>query len=105
MSYAALLITIMAEMIGTSSLKMSDGFTRLIPWGLVSIISYVVAYYCFSIALKAIPIGIAYGVWSGVGTAVITIVGFVWFHQMLDELAIFGLVLIVVGLVIIHWPR
>jgi small multidrug resistance pump len=101
MSYLYLAIAIVAEVIGTSALKAAEGFTRLWP-SLVVALGYGVAFYFLSLALKAIPVGIAYAIWSGVGVALITLIGWVVFKQRLDMPALLGVALIVVGVVVIQ---
>ncbi len=102
MSYLYLAIAIVAEVIGTSALKAADGFTRLLP-SLVVIVGYGAAFYFLSLALKVIPVGIAYAIWSGVGVALITLIGWVVFKQRLDAPALAGVALIVAGVVVIQF--
>jgi small multidrug resistance pump len=102
MSYLYLAIAIVAEVIGTSALKAAEGFTRLLP-SLVVVVGYGAAFYFLSLALKVIPVGIAYAIWSGVGVALITLIGWVVFKQRLDAPALAGLALIVAGVVVIQF--
>lgn len=102
MPYLYLAIAIAAEVIGTSALKAAEGFTRLVP-SLVVIVGYGAAFYFLSLALKVIPVGIAYAIWSGVGVALITLIGWVLFKQRLDAPALAGLALIVAGVVVIQF--
>lgn len=99
--YIYLAVAIVAEVIGTSALKAAEGFTKPLP-SLIVIVGYGIAFYCLSLALKVIPVGIAYAVWSGVGVALITVVGWVVFKQRLDAWALLGLGLIVAGVVVIQ---
>lgn len=101
MNWLFLMVAIVGEVIGTSSLKASEGFTRLGPSALV-IAGYGVCFYCLSIALKTIPMGIAYGIWSGVGIVLISLIGLVLFRQKLDAPALVGLAMIMAGVVVIH---
>jgi small multidrug resistance pump len=101
MSYLYLAIAIVAEVIGTSALKAAEGFTRPLP-SLVVVVGYGAAFYFLSLALKTIPVGIAYAIWSGVGVALITLIGWVVFKQRLDAPALAGLALIVAGVVVIQ---
>jgi small multidrug resistance pump len=101
MSYLYLAIAIVAEVIGTSALKAAEGFTRPGP-SLVVIVGYGAAFYFLSLALKTIPVGIAYTIWSGVGVALITLIGWVVFRQRLDAPALAGLALIVAGVAVIQ---
>ena len=93
MSYLYLAIAILAEVIGTSALKAAEGFTRPLP-SLVVAVGYGTAFYFLSLALKVIPVGIAYAIWSGVGVALITLIGWVMFKQRLDAPALAGVVVI-----------
>jgi len=102
MSYLYLAIAIVAEVIGTSALKAAEGFTRPLP-SLVVVAGYGTAFYFLSLALKVIPVGIAYAIWSGVGVALITLIGWVVFRQRLDAPALAGVALIVAGVVVIQF--
>ncbi len=101
MAYAYLLIAILSEVLATSMLKASDGFTKLIP-SIVTFIGYSVSFYFLSMVLKYIPIGISYAIWSGLGIVLISIVGLLVFKQELDLPGIFGMVLIISGVIVIH---
>lgn len=95
-----LAIAIVAEVIATSSLKASDSFTRLVP-SLVTVVGYGIAFYGLSVALRSIPTGIAYAIWSGVGIVLITLIAW-WQGQKLDLPALIGLGLIVAGVVVVN---
>jgi small multidrug resistance pump len=99
--YLYLAIAIVAEVIGTSALKASDGFTRLWP-SVVVVGGYGVAFYCLSLALQTVPVAIAYAIWSGAGVALITLIGWWGFGQRLDAPALAGIGLIVAGVVVIQ---
>ena len=92
---------ITAEVIATSALKASANFTRLGP-GAVVVIGYAAAFYLLSLTLKHIPIGIAYAVWSGAGTALITLIGVVAFRQKLDVAGMCGIALIIAGVLVLN---
>ena len=94
-------IAIAAEVIGTSFLKHSEGFSRFGP-SVVVVLGYGVAFYCLALTLKTMPVGIAYAVWAGAGVALITLIGWVFFAQPLDGPAIVGIGLIVAGVVVIN---
>lgn len=94
-------VAIISEVIATSCLKASEGFTRLWP-SLVVIVGYVLAFYLLSLTLKAIPVGVAYAIWSGAGLVLIALSGWVFFGQSLDIPAMVGLILIVAGIVVIN---
>ena len=100
-AYALLGAAILAEVIGTSALKASEGFTRPPPSALTAV-AYVAAFYALSLTLKTVPLGIAYGVWSGVGIVLVSAVGWVLYDQRLDTAALLGMGLILAGVLVIH---
>jgi len=100
-SWLFLYAAIVAEVIGTSALKASEGFTRLWP-SLVVVVGYGVSFYMLALTLRAIPMGIAYAVWSGVGILLISVVAWLLFGQKLDVPAILGIALIVSGVIVLH---
>jgi small multidrug resistance pump len=91
-------IAISSETVATTALKYSDGFTRLIPSAIV-LLGYAIAFYCLSLTLRQVPVGIAYAIWSGVGTTLITVFGWIFLGQKLDAASIAGIGLIVAGVV------
>jgi small multidrug resistance pump len=94
-------IAIVAEVVGTSFLKLSEGFTRLGP-SLAVVACYVLAFYMLALTLKTLPVGVAYAIWAGAGVALITLVGVIAFKQTLDLPAIAGIAMIVGGVLIIQ---
>lgn len=100
-TYITLALAILFEVIATSCLKASDGFTRLWP-SAATVIGYAASFYFLSITLKTIPTGIAYAIWSGVGVVLISLIGWIVFKQALDAAAILGMVLIVAGVLVIN---
>jgi small multidrug resistance pump len=101
MYWLILAVAIVAEVIATSALKLSDGFTRLWPSMLV-VVGYGTAIYLLSLTLKVIPVGIVYAIWSGVGIVLIAIAATLFLGQRLDAPAMIGMALIVSGVVVIH---
>ena len=101
MNWLFLSIAIVAEVIGTSALKAADGFTRSGP-SLVVVVGYGVAFYFLSLALRGIPVGIAYAVWSGVGIVLISVIGWIAFGQRLDAAAVLGIGLIMAGVIVLN---
>ncbi len=101
MPYVYLALSIVAEVIATSSLKASDGFTKLWP-SVIVVIGYGVAFHFLALTLKTIPIGVAYAIWAGAGVSLVAVVGWVIFGQKLDAPAIIGMALIVAGVVIMQ---
>ncbi|MEM6760891.1 MAG: SMR family transporter [Pseudomonadota bacterium] len=99
--YLYLVVAVAAEVIGTTALQASAQFTRLGP-SLVVVLAYGIAFFCLGIALKYIPVGIAYALWSGLGIVLIALIGFAVFGQRLDAAAVIGLALIIAGIVIIQ---
>jgi small multidrug resistance pump len=101
MKWFYLIIAILAEVIATSALKYAEGFTKPVPSAIV-IAGYAVAFYCLSLTLQHMSVGIAYAIWSGLGTLLIAITSAVLLKQKLDTPAIMGLALIVAGVVVIN---
>jgi multidrug transporter EmrE-like cation transporter len=94
-------LAIVAEVIGTSALKASEGFTR--PWpSLLVVAGYAVAFYCLSLVLENIPVGVAYAIWSGLGIVLITIAAFVMYGQRIDLAGLIGMGLIVAGVLVLN---
>ncbi len=101
MLYGVLVIAIVFEVLGTSAMQAAQHFTRLVPT-LIMVVCYAIAFYFLSYTLKAIPVGIAYAVWSGLGIVLISLVGYFGFGQKLDFPAILGLGLIIAGVVVLN---
>lgn len=99
--YAILAIAIVSEVIGTLSLKASEGFTRLGP-SLIVVVAYRLAFYFLSLTLKSIPVGIAYAVWSGIGVTLVALIGWLVFGQKLDLAAVLGMGLIIAGVIVLN---
>lgn len=100
-NWLILFIAIVAEVIATSALKSSEGFTKPMA-SIVVILGYMIAFYCLSVTLKTIPVGIAYAVWSGVGIVLITTVAWIVFDQKLDVWGIVGIALIMSGVLVLN---
>lgn len=92
---------IVAEVIATSNLKASAGFTKLWP-SLFVVLGYALAFYLLSLTLKTIPVGIAYAIWAGLGIVLISLSGWVVFGQRLDLPSVVGMALIITGVVVIN---
>ncbi|MES2988432.1 MAG: SMR family transporter [Pseudomonadota bacterium] len=101
MNYVFLGIAIVAEVIGTSFMKQSDGFTRLVP-SLITAVAYGIAFYCLSLTLRTIPTGIAYAIWSGTGILLIAAVAWAFQGQKLDGPAMLGMALIIAGVAVMN---
>ena len=100
-TYGALGLAILLEVAATSLLHQSRQFTRIGPT-CAMIALYVAAFYLVSIALQALPMGVVYAVWSGLGIVLISLVGLVAFSQRPDPAAIVGMALIVSGVLVVH---
>lgn len=100
-SWLFLTLAIIAEVVATSALKSSEGFTRLAPTAVV-VIGYVVAFYFLALAIKVIPVGVAYAVWAGLGIVLISLIGWLVFQQKLDAPAIIGMAMILSGVMVIN---
>jgi small multidrug resistance pump len=97
-----LLLTIGFEVLGTVSLKFSEGFTKLIPSILV-VVGYGLSFYLLSLLLKQnVPVGIIYAIWSGLGTVAIALIGVWLWGERLTWPAILGIVLVIVGVALIN---
>lgn len=99
--YVYLAIAIAAEVVATSALKASEGFSKPGPT-LVVALGYGVAFYFLSLVLKSVPVGVAYAIWSGVGIVLIAAIGWLFMKQNLDAGAIAGIALIVAGVLVIQ---
>ncbi|MGX8943109.1 SMR family transporter [Symbiopectobacterium sp. Eva_TO] len=101
MTYLFLSLAIAAEVIATSALKLSDGFSRLMP-SIITVIFYGVSFYCLSLTMRTLPTGIIYAIWSGVGIVLIATVSWLFYGQKLDLPAILGMLLIILGVIVIN---
>lgn len=96
-----LAIAIVGEVIATSFLRASAGFTQLVP-SIVVVVGYCVTFYFFSLALQTIPVGIGYAIWSGIGIILVSIIAFFAYGQTLDLPALIGIGLILAGVLVIN---
>ena len=101
MSYVYLFIAILSEVTATSTLKATQEFSRIGP-SLIVIAGYISAVYFLTLSLRVIPVGISYAIWSGVGLTLVTLAGYIFYHQRLDLPALFGILLIISGVVTIR---
>jgi small multidrug resistance pump len=99
--YLYLTAAIIFEVIGTTALKASDTFTRLVPT-LVTVVSYPICFFFLALCLRTIPVGIAYAIWSAVGFTLLALIGWFWFMQALDAPGLLGLALIIAGIIVIN---
>lgn len=101
MNWIYLGIAIIAEVIATSFLKASEGFTKLWP-SLIVGVGYLTAFFFLSLTLRSIPVGVAYAIWSGAGVVLITLIAWLAFDQKLDLAGFLGIGLIVSGVVVLN---
>ena len=99
--FTALLIAIATEVIGTAALKATDGFARWIPV-IIVLIGYGASFYFLGLALKHIPLGVAYAVWSGLGMVGIVLIGYLVWNETLSIVQVTGIVLILIGVVLLN---
>ena len=97
-SWLALAAAILLEVSGTVSMKLSEGFTRLLP-SILIFVFYSASFALLTLALKKIDVSVAYAIWAGVGTALIAVVGFLYFKEPLSVLKVFSIFLIIVGVI------
>jgi small multidrug resistance pump len=100
-AYVTLAIAILSEVIATSALKASDGFSRPIPTAIL-VVGDGIAFYGLSLTLRTIPVGVTYAIWSGAGIVLITAIGWAVYRQALDAPALIGMGLIVAGVLVIN---
>ena len=101
MVWLYLAIAIAAEVMATTALRFSEGFTRLMP-SLLVVLGYAGAFYFLSKVLNQLPISVAYAIWSGAGVALVGMVGWIWLGQKLDMGALAGIGLIISGVLVIN---
>lgn len=94
-------VAILFETIGTTALKASDGMTRALP-SLIVVLAYALSFWLLALVLRVIPVGVAYAIWSGLGICLIAGIGWAVFGQRLDAPALFGIGLIIAGIVVIN---
>ena len=101
MPYVYLAIAIVTEVVATAALRASDGMTRLWP-SVIVVVGYVICFIALALCVRRIPIGVAYGIWSGAGLVMITIAGWYLYKQRVDGPALIGMGMIVAGVVVIQ---
>jgi small multidrug resistance pump len=100
-SMLLLLLAILSEVVGTVALKASEGFARLGPNVLV-VVGYGLSFYLLAQALRQIPLGVAYAIWSGLGTAGAVIAGLLLWRESLNLAGILGILLILIGVIVLN---
>ena len=104
MSWLYLVLAIVLEVSGTTSMKLSQGFTKTLP-SVVMFILYGLSLSALTLALKHIDVSVAYAVWSGLGTALIATIGVVWLREPLNAAKVISLLLIIIGVIGLHMSR
>ncbi|MFT4060846.1 MAG: multidrug efflux SMR transporter [Edaphocola sp.] len=102
MKYLFLALAIVFEILGSSFIQASDGFTKWLPTTIVAI-AHLISFYFLSLVLKTIPLGVAYAIWGGVGIVLTTTISILIFKQKLDIPALIGIVLIILGVITINF--
>ncbi|ALK05853.1 small multidrug resistance pump [Methanosarcina thermophila] len=97
-SHYLLLLAILFEVCGTTCMKLSQGFSKILP-SILIFVFYAVSFFLFTLALKGMDVSIAYAVWAGLGTALITIIGILWFREPVNSVKMISLFIVVVGLI------
>lgn len=101
MPYLFLLLAIVGEVVGTSLLRATDGFTRLLPTAGVAA-AYLTAFYCLSRVVQEIPVGITYAIWAGLGTVLIVLIGVTFLGEQVTVATGIGVALVVAGVVVLN---
>jgi small multidrug resistance pump len=101
MAYWFLAAAILAEVVGTTALKFSDGFTRLGP-STVTVVGYLISFVLLAQTLKTVPVGTAYAIWSAAGTALIVAIGIVFLDERATVARLGGIALVIIGVVILQ---
>ncbi|WP_336636006.1 multidrug efflux SMR transporter [Lysinibacillus fusiformis] len=99
--FSLLFIAIVAEVFASSMLKRTEGFSRIWP-SIGVVVGYGTAFYCLALTLKTIPIGTAYAIWAGLGTALTAIVGVVLYKELFNRKKVLGILCIIVGVVVLN---
>ena len=97
-------LAILLEVLGTICLKLSHGMTRTLPF-LGVVVFYLSAFALMSLCLKDLEIGTVYAIWSGAGTALIAIIGILYFAESFNWIKILGLSLVIVGVILLHFHQ
>jgi small multidrug resistance pump len=104
MPWLYLILAIVAEVSGTTSMKLSEGFTKPLPSAMIFVF-YATSLTFLTLALRTMPIGFAYAIWSAVGTALITTIGVLWFGEGINTVKVVSLVLVIVGIAGLHFSQ
>ncbi|EKD54756.1 MAG: hypothetical protein ACD_60C00046G0003 [uncultured bacterium] len=91
-----LILAILLEVAGTTSMKFSAGFTKLVP-SILIFVFYLISFVCLTMALKRLEISVAYAIWAGLGTSLIAVIGILFFHEPMTFIKLASLGFIIVG--------
>lgn len=101
MAFVYLALAIVAEVVGTTALKASEGFTRLGP-SVAVVVGYGLAFYLLALVLRTLPVGIAYAIWAGLGIVLVTVAGVLLYGEKPDLPALLGIAMIIGGVAVIQ---
>ncbi|MBS44056.1 MAG: ligand-binding protein SH3 [Nocardioides sp.] len=101
MPYVFLLLAIVGEVVGTSLLRATDGFTRLLPTAAVAA-AYTASFYCLSRVVRELPVGITYAIWAGLGTVLIVLIGVTFLGERITVSTAVGVALVIAGVVVLN---
>ncbi len=101
MTYFYLALAIAAEVAGTSLLKATEEFTKIVPTAFL-VFFYVISFWLMTLALRDLPLGVVYAVWSGLGIVLVAIIGAVIYKEIPDLASLIGMALIISGVVVMH---
>jgi small multidrug resistance pump len=104
MHWLYLILAIFSEVAGTTSMKLSEGFTHTLPSVLIFVF-YALSFTFVTLALKTLPVGLTYAIWAGLGTALITAIGVLWFGENMNTLKAISLLLIIAGIAGLHFSQ
>ncbi|MRG85239.1 DMT family transporter [Salinibacillus xinjiangensis] len=104
MAYVILAIAIASEVLGSSMLKLSGGFSKLLP-SVLALVSYGASFYFLSQALKLLPLSVAYAIWAGVGTALTALIGVLIWKDSFSIQTLLGLTAIICGVAVLNMPK
>ena len=103
-SWLYLLAAILFEVAGTTSMKLSDGFTRIIPSVLI-FICYGICFSFLTLALKKLEVSVAYSVWAGLGTVLVASIGVIWFRESMSVVKFLSIALIILGVIGVNYTK
>lgn len=103
-AYSLLLSAIILEVFGSSMMKLSDGFSKMLPTTGV-VVGYCASFYIFSLALNDLPLGLSYATWSGLGTIFTVLVGMYFFKEKIKKQFVIGLVILIIGIVMLNFEK